>query len=281
MVIKRSLNNNVAIIEDETGAEQIVCGKGIAFSKKPGDKIDESKVNQIFVLKDNLHNQRFQEILRDIPLEYIGLANDIVNHIKLRLGQKITDTIYITLSDHLFTAIERAKEGITVKNTMLWEIMHYYETEYMIAQEVLEIVQKETGIRLPDDEAGFIALHIVNSETEDSKIEETMEITKIIQEIARVVRMYYQISFDEDSVYFFRFITHLKFFAQRLVYHKEYNGAENDGLLEMVKQKYMAAYKCTEKVAAMIYKNYNYYISDEEKLYLTIHIQRIVFKNNV
>lgn len=280
MIIKKVLNNNVAIIENKKGFDQIVCGRGIAFKKKPGDSIDESLVNQIFILQDQLQNQRFQEIVQNIPIEYISLADDVVNMIKTQLGQKISDSIYITLSDHLFTAIERAKEGILMKNTMLWEIRHYYETEFRIAQDVLKKVREETGVELTDDEAGFITLHIVNSETEDSRLEETMEVTRIVQSITKIVRVFFRTEFNTDSVYYYRFITHLKFFAQRLVYHKAYNGAENDGLLDMVKTKYLSAYKCTEKVAEMIYRNYNYYISDEEKLYLTIHIQRIVFKNN-
>ena len=50
MIIKRSLNNNVVITENEDGIEQVVCGRGIAFKKKPGDEIDESLINQVFVL---------------------------------------------------------------------------------------------------------------------------------------------------------------------------------------------------------------------------------------
>ena len=34
MRIDRILNNNVVIIKDENGEEQVVCGKGIAYKKK-------------------------------------------------------------------------------------------------------------------------------------------------------------------------------------------------------------------------------------------------------
>ena len=37
MRIDRILNNNVVIIKDENGEEQVVCGKGIAYKKKAGD----------------------------------------------------------------------------------------------------------------------------------------------------------------------------------------------------------------------------------------------------
>lgn len=276
MIIKRSLNNNVVITENENGVEQVVCGRGIAFKKKPGDEIDETLINQIFVLKNEQNNRRFQEIISSFPIEYIELSDKIIEMIKLQIGQKISDAIYITLSDHIYTAVERAKEGINMPNTMLWEIRHYYEKEYAIAKKALEMIREETGVELKDDEAGFIALHIANSETEDSNLEETMESTKIIQEICKIVRFHFNKEFNTESVHYYRFITHLKFFAQRVVYKKTYDGSDDSGLLEIIKNKYANSYECSEKVAQMIRRKYGYAISDEEKLYLSIHIHRIM-----
>lgn len=52
MEINRILNNNVVIIVNQEGKEQVVCGKGIAFKKKIGDSIEEDKINKVFVLSD-------------------------------------------------------------------------------------------------------------------------------------------------------------------------------------------------------------------------------------
>ncbi len=276
MIIKKILNNNVAITDNENGIEQVVCGRGIAYKKKPGDEIDESQINQIFVLKNEIQNKHFQQIIANIPIEYIELADEVVEFVKMHIGQKISDSIYITLSDHLFTAIERAKEGIDMPNTMLWEIRSYYESEYAIAKRVLNIVKERTGVELMDDEAGFIALHIVNSETEGAQLEETMKITQIVKEIAKIVRLYFNKEFDIESVYFFRFITHLKFFAQRVVYHKTFEGNQDYDLYEVIKNKYVHSSDCVERIAKMMLKNYDYRISNEEKLYLIIHVHRIV-----
>ncbi len=276
MIIKKILNNNVAITDNENGIEQVVCGRGIAFKKKPGDEIDGSQINQIFVLKNEIQNAHFQQIIANIPIDYIELADEVVEFIKMHIGQKINDSIYITLSDHLFTAIERAKEGIDMPNTMLWEIRSYYESEYAIAKRVLNIVKERTGVELKDDEAGFIALHIVNSETEGAQLEETMKITEIVKEIAKIVRLYFNKEFDTESVYFFRFVTHLKFFAQRVVYHKTFEGNQDNDLYEVIRNKYPNSDECVERIAKMMLKNYDYRISNEEKLYLIIHVHRIV-----
>ncbi len=278
MKIERILNNNVVIVYDAQGNEQVVCGKGIAFKKEIGDTVDEHEINKVFVLKDKRDNQKFQELLNEIPLEHIEVANEIIDMIKIDLGKDLNDSIYISLSDHIYTSIERFLEGIAVKNGLLWEIKHFYEKEYDLGIKALDIVESKFKVRLPEDEAGFIALHIVNAEMDESSVDRVIEITKIIQEISNLVKYYFSIDFDENSVYYFRFITHLKFFAQRLIAGNPVENLKDDDLLEVVKMKYQTSFKCAEKIGQFIEGKYHYSITDEEKLYLTIHIERVIYK---
>ena len=55
-----------------------------------------------------------------------------------------------------------------------------------------------------------------------------------------------------------------------------YNDHQSDDLLEVVKVKYYNAFECASKVAHYITTKYQYTLSEEEILYLTIHIARIV-----
>ena len=48
---------------------------------------------------------------------------------------------------------------------MLWEIRHYYNHKYRIGLEAIAVIRKYLDLELPVDEAGFIALHILNAET--------------------------------------------------------------------------------------------------------------------
>ncbi len=107
-------------------------------------------------------------------------------------------------------------------------------------------------------------------------MEETVKMTKIIQDITSIVRLYFSKEFDTESVYYYRFITHLKFFAQRIVSNTPFEGNEDDSLLDIIIKKYNKSYQCTEKIAEMIQKSYNFTLSDEEKMYLTIHVPRIM-----
>lgn len=279
MLIKRILTNNALVTEDVNGSEIIVCGKGIGFKKRAGDWIDEQRINQVFVLNDNVQNKHFQEIISEIPLESIELTNEIIEMIKTNLGKKLNDVIYITLSDHLYMAIQRKKQGISVKNQLTLEIKHFYEKEFQLGINALEIVKKNLNIELSEDEAAFIALHIVNAETENNNLEQTVKMTQMMNEICNIVGRYFSIQLNTESVYYFRFITHLKFFAQRFMEEKEYQDNIEKEIFELVKKKYQTSYRCVLKISEFIYDKYKYKLTDEERMYLTIHIERVVYKN--
>ena len=52
--------------------------------------------------------------------------------------------------------------------------------------------------------------------------------------------------------------------------------SEDDFLYEAVKKKHSDAYECTEKINGYIKKEFDYELTSDEKLYLTIHIERVV-----
>lgn len=278
MIIEKILNNNVVVI-NEQGLEKIVMGKGLAFQKKPGDEFDESRVDKVFTLNNKDAVNKFQELIVDIPIEHIVLAEEIISYAKTKLGKKLNDMIYISLVDHIYTSIIRFLDGITVKNALLWDIRRFYPDEFVIGMKALDMIEEKFQVRLLEDEAGFIALHLVNAEMDEENMQNMYEITKVMQEISNIVKYRFNIQFDEDSVYFYRFITHLKFFAQRLVSGKTYEDEAQDDLLDVIKVKYKNAYACVNKVSEFIFKKYNYVLSNEEKLYLTIHIERVIYKS--
>ena len=279
MIIHRILNNNVVIILDKDDKECVVCGKGIAFKKKIGDSVDSKQVNKVFILKDQSMNEKFKQLLLNIPLEHVKIADEIITLAEERLGKKLNDSLIISLSDHIYTSITRYCDGIEIKNAMLWDIKRFYEDEFEIGMDALDMIEKSFNVRLPDDEAGFIALHIVNASMDESNMEQIIDITRIIQEISNIVKYYFRIEFDTNSVYYYRFITHLKFFAQRLILGKIIDDGSSDGLLDVVKVKYHTSYKCVGKINDYIKSKYNYELSLEEQLYLTIHIERMIYKS--
>lgn len=278
MIIKRILTNNAVVIDDENQQEKIVCGKGIAFKKRPGMEIDEMSINQTFILEGGGEYSRFEQLLKDVPLEYLELSSEIINMAKLEFAKKFKDNVIITLSDHLYVAIKRCREGMTISNPLLWDIKNFYEIEYDIGLRALELIKNKFHIQLPDDEAGFIALHIVNVELDEDNMDHIFQVTKVIQEIMTIVKYHFHAEFDTSNVYYYRFITHIKFFALRLLKDNQFNEDEENELLDVVKDKYCTSYECVLKIKDFLEKKYNYTLQEDEIVYLTIHVHRVVHK---
>lgn len=279
MEIKKILNNNVAVVHDVHGKEKIVMGRGIAYQKKVGETIDLSLVDKEFSLSTPEINHRYQELIQDIPIEFIELGENFISYIKTQVDGHLSDTIHISLVDHIYTSVLRFKDGVLIKNVLLWDIKRFYAKEFEIATHAISLIEQNMDIRLPDDEAGFIALHIVNAQMDDN-MEDIYDITEIMQEIMTIVKYYFSIELDENSVYFYRFATHLKFFAQRLIHKKTYNDDQDDGLLSVIKIKYHNAYECVQRITTFILNKYDYSVSNDEQLYLTIHIERLIYKSD-
>lgn len=98
---------------------------------------------------------------------------------------------------------------------------------------------------------------------------------RIVDRIESIVKVYYHTEFDDESLDYYRFITHLKFFAQRLL-RKEHYDDESEEFLEAAKVKYPKAYQCAEKIRAFIESENGYEFDRSELLYLSVHINRIV-----
>lgn len=182
MKISKVLNNNVVITTDEKQNEIIVMGRGIAFKKKVGDDISDQTIDKVYRLENRTIASQFQELLADLPLEYLELSNQVIEYAREELSSPINDSIYISLPDHLHSAIERAKKGIVVKNVLLWDIKRFFPDEFKIGKRTIEKISERYGIELPEDEAGFIALHLVNAQTENNDQSNLYELTKTMQD---------------------------------------------------------------------------------------------------
>lgn len=209
-----------------------------------------------------------------MPYEHIRLAGEIIQYAKKTLNKHLNKNIYITLTDHLDYAVERQKQGVVFQNALLWEIRKFYNEEFQVGMKAIEMTQMSTGVELSEDEAGFIALHIVNAEM-DGDIRQTGSMMGMIKDILNIVRYTFSIELDETTLSYERFLTHLKFFVQRAVRHECYE-ADDMEFNRSIQERYPKAYICAGKIGDYMSKKMNYDVSEEELTYLTVHIERII-----
>ena len=277
MLINKVLNNNVVTIINENNQESVVMGRGIAFQKKKGDEIDEDKVDKIFILENKSINDKLITLVNDIPVENLEIAEEIVKYAEDKLNTKLNENIYLTLTDHIGFSISRYKNNLEMKNVMLWDIKRLHRDEFLIGVKALEIIKDRLGIELPEDEAATIALHILNGEL-NKDMPDVVNMINLIDEILKMVKYHFNVEFNEDSINYYRFITHLKFFTQRLESGRYYEDNDNE-LFEIIKDKYPKSYDCTKRIEGFIKQKYNNDLTKEEKLYLIVHIARLVQEN--
>lgn len=276
MKIDKVVNNNLVRSHDDGGREILVMGCGIGFKKKPGELVQEEKVEKIYVLQKE-EQRHMEELFADMPLECIQVTNEIVEYAAISLGKTLSSYLYLNLCDHIHFAIRRAQEGLPIRNALLTEIKQFYSHEYQIGTEALAMIGKKTGVGLPEDEAGFIAMHLVNASMDFNDMGNTQEMMKIIRHILTIVRYHFHVELDENSIHYDRFITHLKFFIKRVFSGTELN--ENDeAFFIMIKNQYREEYACALKIYEYIRKEYDILLTNDEIMYLIIHIRRVIMK---
>lgn len=230
-------------------------------------------MEKIFRMKSKTLAEQLKELLADMPLERVEISAEIIAYAKDQLKLKLNQSIYVTLTDHINFAIERVSQGIEPENALLWEIKRFYSHEFQLGTYALQLIHERLGIKLPEDEAGFIALHFVNAEY-GTDIHDALKFPNQMNDIVRIVEQELGLELDEGSLHYERFVTHVKFLLQR-IYRKELLSSEDKELAQMMQRKYPKEYNCSEKVAAYIKEATGCTLSDEEVMYLSVHIRRV------
>lgn len=274
MKIYKVINNNVLSAFDEKNQEVVLMGRGIGFKAKAGDIVDESRVEKVFYIENSALSRQFQELLSDMPLEHMQISSDIISYAKNECSMKLNQSIYVALTDHINYAIERYNQGIQLPNALLGEIRQFYRREYVVGEYALRILAERLNIHFSEDEAGFIALHFVNA-VYDTTTHDTYAITDMLKNSLAIVKAEFGDEVNENSMHYERFMAHMKFLARRISSRELLEDADID-LAEEIQQKYPREYACAKKVAAFIKERYHTDLSEEEQMYLTIHIRRVL-----
>lgn len=272
LYLEKIINNNVAQVRDDDGNQFVVMGSGLAFQAKVGQIIPPSKIEKTFVLQDS--NQDFNAILQTLNQDEIEVVSNVIQMGENLLETEFPTSLLFTLGDHIHFAIERNRENLIVKNPLTWQIRRLYPEEYQAGLKAVDYINDHFNTQLDESEATSVAIHFITALRENNLVEETMRSVQLIESIISIVELHYGRPFDQTSNAFHRFTTHLEYFAERILNRRLQNDESDDFLFEQVRSNYPVAFKASEKIQAFITSSYQYTISTEEMIYLTIHINR-------
>lgn len=272
MRIQKIINNNAVTLLEENGKEMVATGNGIGFHKKPGMAVDDIKIEKIYRMENEESLARFKELLSNLPLEHIQVSNDIIAMAKKSLGISLNQNIYITLTDHINFAIDRFREGSYFQNALTNEIQYFYSSEYSIGIYALELIEKKTGIRLPEDEASSIAIHIVNAEL-DLKVSDSFKLTNALGQLfSRLEEKEWLPS--EESHEKKLFFTNLKFLVHRMMFNTR-TYVEDEKLSDFITLNYQKEYEIVQEIKNYLYEAYGCEMQPDEEIYLALDIKRV------
>ncbi len=274
MEVINRINNNVVLVKDGK-TKMIVTGKGIGFKTYPGDIVNERFVEQKFVLQKDDDASQYVKLLKEIPMELLVVSKQIVEMAESELDYKFSLYLVFTLADHFSFSIERYKKNMVIDHPLSWEIKQFYPKEIAVGCKALKMLNDATGLSIPVGESIFIAMHLINSSGGLSDQYDVEELTKVMIKIVNMLEDKFNIVIDQNTTDFTRFITHLRFYLIRQLKF-EIEDSIYDELVDIVKEKYPEAYQSAEMITNYIKKKYGNESVDSEKLYLTLHINRLL-----
>lgn len=274
MQVVKVFNNNAAAVVLEDGSEAIVTGKGVGFSKKPKDFVNLGRVQKVYTIEKNKRN-RLYRLMETTPYEYIRVSEAILEKVKKELYPNINDLCLFSLVDHISFAIERVQKGIELPNLILRETRWLYPQEYDIAKWALQEIHQTSQVQLPDDEAGYIVLHILNASGTNKKdnLLDIMNCTKII---TGIIEEEMKLEIDQNDFDYYRFVMHVKYLLSKLKTGQNQALDNADELYAMFVEKDAKLRKSIERINALIQKEYGVSLSRQEIVYLAIHITKFI-----
>lgn len=277
MTVSKVLNNNCIISRDTNGKEIILMGPGLGFGIKKGDPVASDKIRKVFRLERSV-SSKFQNVIKDIPTRYIFAADKVITYIKANTDIKISDTIYVTLTDHIWVAAERIKKKDKFDDILLVNVKGLYRKEYEIALHAAEILTESLGIPFDEAEANFITLHIINAEM-DCEMTYVHKITRIVAAIGDYVEKTLEVDTENNSIAFDRFLVHCRFLIQKVVTGKKPEDLQFSGFIKKLifkgGEKNDRLQRCVDGIVDLIKAECNYEINEDEQFFLYIHLAKL------
>lgn len=274
-VIKQ-LNNNVAIVRNNSGDQAVVMGSGVAFQKKKGDLIQEDKIEKVFTLKNEESEKNFSTLLKDVPLDFITTSYEIIEYGSEKYQFPVQEYIYVTLTDHIYFVYQKL-----IKNkyeiSRLPNIKEEYPIEYQIAEDALEIIKQRLAIHFPKEEVARIALHFINAKGTTVLRDESTLLERKVTELVQMKLKEQGITRNEKNKnYFDRLMVHLNYFLKRMDDLPEKNNSFSLNFEDTLKKEYPVADQISSEIYELLSNKLGKELSSSEKVYFTIHIQRLL-----
>lgn len=221
------------------------------------------------------HNEAYNSVdelnirlLNIIDYKTISIIEKALIKVKITMNYQIEDRLYIELIVHLALAIKRLEknEKIDIDAITLEKLKN--SNEYNLSQNIANCIEEQIGIKIPDEEIAYIAVHLqglrggseslnLNGDYLNSIVE------KIIDEASKIFNM----NLKKDLILKKDLSMHLLYSIYRL----KCGYIIRNPLILDIKRQYSDIFNKSERVLKVLQNELKKDISEDEIGYITMH----------
>lgn len=275
MEIIKIYNNNIIAVLLETNQIGLVTGKGIGFKAKQNKKLELTEEYQLFTFAEP-NKSDIQRIIDQIDADALEIAREIVDKARETNDYPIVDSLLLQLADHISFKVELQKQDINIPNLLMSEIKVFYPKEFKIGEYGVTLINKNYQLNFGEDEASYLALHILNSSIH-GRGTDVYKITDFIKEMVGFINEIYDKNIGYNDWTYERLIVHLKFLAQRLLLTEktEKQIVLGDTFFEQSENELIKAQKIIQAANSLSKRIFGRTLGKNEEIYLSLHVMRM------
>ncbi len=243
-------------------------GQGIKILGRERD-LRRAAVKLFFQSMDsiNFFNVTTLKLFNDIDIDFIRNTIKIAEE---QMETSFSDDAFNNLVIHIAIAIKRIElsKDIIMDSEELKNLRK--TAEYAIASGIAKMLEDRFEISIPEDEIGYITIHILGSNTstlenivKDDWIYLHLIVFKLIENVENITG----INFSKDNKLFDSLAQHIR----PAIYRLKHDIKVKNPLIEEIKEKYSYIFESIEEGVKFIEEDIGDSVNQEEIGYLTLH----------
>lgn len=275
MEVIKIYNNNIIAVLTESDQIALVTGNGVGYRASEKTEFIPDQSCQVFKLSEP-NKEDIQVVIDRINVDSLEISRKIFGKAKEVVDYPVFNSLLLHLADHISFKVEMLNQNVTVPNLLMTEIKYFYPKEFSVGQFGVQLINETYKVKFDDDEAAYLALHILNSSLQGSSVE-VYKITEFIKEMLDIINRVYKFDSGNEGWLYERLTVHLKFLGQRLL-NNDRDANEpvlGEEMLKIMKEDLTKIAAVISQANALTNRLFGKALSENEQIYLSIHVLRI------
>jgi mannitol operon transcriptional antiterminator len=225
---------------------------------------------------DSIKLRTSNKLLNMVDKKTVEVIEKIVYKMEKSYDYQLNDSQYVALIVHIALVIERIKHGETIEIDKQFLNQLKTNKEFDLAWQLSNKISKAFDIKLPEDEVGYITMHLMGSrkyfidkkDVNETFFIEKYKIIKIARKIIKFIESKLSIELMQDDKLLIDLAIHLEPAIKRLTMNMDIRNP----LLDQIKENYPQLFKLSKEASKIIEDELKLRVPDTEVGYIALHI---------